>query len=418
MIGGGIYTLAGVILGVAGPLAWISLVLGSVLALITVRSYFILTRKIDAGGVPVTYLVQKRHRNLAGVLAWWLILVYVLAIGVYSFTFGHYFGRALALPEPVIGLVIAGLLASLALLNIVGIKEPAGVQITAVWIELLMLTALAAWGFWHWNPTNLTRGAPGGSVWGILNGMAATFIAFEGFEMIAYDYRELRAPKRIMSKGLAAAVIAVGLAYALVTVGAASLVGADVLIKQKENALAVAGQKAAGNVGLIFVTVAACFSAASAVNATLFSVSRLARSSAERRLMPGIFARCNRKRCPYYSIIFLAIVSAPLAALGSLDLLVETASLAFLLLFSFVNALTYTGTKSHDVLSLTGAIAAAAAAVMVGGRLFSTYPLVLCGFVGICIIVAIAFYATRAFGRRRRGFISVRTEAAREGRGL
>ena len=127
MIGGGIYTLAGVILGVAGPLAWISLVLGSVLALITVRSYFILTRKIDAGGVPVTYLVQKRHRNLAGVLAWWLILVYVLAIGVYSFTFGHYLGRALALPEPVIGLVIAGLLASLALLNIVGIKEPAGV---------------------------------------------------------------------------------------------------------------------------------------------------------------------------------------------------------------------------------------------------------------------------------------------------
>ena len=101
-----------------------------------------------------------------------------------------------------------------------------------------MLTALAAWGFWHWNPTNLTRGAPGGSVWGILNGMAATFIAFEGFEMIAYDHRELRAPKRIMSKGLAAAVIAVGLAYALVTVGAASLVGADVLIKQKENALA------------------------------------------------------------------------------------------------------------------------------------------------------------------------------------
>src|SRR5437763_12640530 len=134
--------------------------------------------------------------------------------------------------------------------------------------------------------------------------MAATFIGFERLELVACDYCELRTPQRIMSKGLAAAVIAVGLAYALVTVGAASLVGADVLIKQKENALAVAGQKAAGNIGLIFVTVAACFSAASAVNATLFSVSRLARSSAERRLMPGTFARCNRKRCPYYSIIF------------------------------------------------------------------------------------------------------------------
>ena len=213
-------------------------------------------------------------------------------MGVYSFTFGHYLGRALGLPEPAIGMMIAGLVALLVWVNIIGIKEPAGVQITAVWIELLMLAALAAWGFWHWNPTNLTKGAPQGSVWGVLNGMAATFIAFEGFEMIAYDYRELRAPKKILSIGLAAAVIAVGLAYALVTVGA------DLLIEQKENALAVAGQKAAGNIGLIFVTVAACFSGASAVNATLFSVSRLVRSAAERHLMPAIFARCSAKNCP------------------------------------------------------------------------------------------------------------------------
>ena len=107
MIGGGIYTLAGVILGVAGPFAWISLVLGSILALITVRSYFKLTRAIDQGGVPVTYLLRKGHRNLAGILSWWLIVVYVLAMGVYSFTFGHYLGRALGLPEALIALAIA-----------------------------------------------------------------------------------------------------------------------------------------------------------------------------------------------------------------------------------------------------------------------------------------------------------------------
>lgn len=323
-------------------------------------------------------------------------------MGVYSFTFGHYLGRALGLPEPAIGMMIAGLVALLVWVNIIGIKEPAGVQITAVWIELLMLAALAAWGFWHWNPTNLTKGAPQGSVWGVLNGMAATFIAFEGFEMIAYDYRELRAPKKILSIGLAAAVIAVGLAYALVTVGAASLVGADLLIEQKENALAVAGQKAAGNIGLIFVTVAACFSAASAVNATLFSVSRLVRSAAERHLMPAIFARCSAKNCPHYSIIFLAMISTPLAAMGSLEMLVETASLAFLLLFCFVNALASTEGKSYDVLSLVGASAAAIAALIVGSRLFTTYPLLLGTFIGICTTIALAFYATRIFRRRRR----------------
>jgi amino acid transporter len=332
-------------------------------------------------------------------------------MGVYAFTFGHYLGRALGLSEPIIGVIVAVLLALLVAINIAGIKEPASVQIAAVWVELLMLAALAGWGFLHWNGANLTKGAPSGTAFGILNGMAATFIAFEGFEMIAYDYRELRAPKRVLSKGLAAAVIAVGLAYALVTVGAASIVGADVLIKQKENALAVAGQKAAGSVGLVFVTIAACFSAASAVNATLFSVSRLARSAAEQRLMPAIFARCNRKSCPQYAIICLGIVSAPLAALASLEMLVEMASLAFLLLFCFVNALAFKATKAFDLVSFAGAVATAVAAVIVGSRLATTYPWVLAGFLAICVTIATAFYITKPLRRAKRRVTSVQSEA-------
>ena len=145
-------TLAGVVLGVAGPLAGISLLLGSILALITVRSYFILTRKIKAEGVPVTYLFENKHPRLAVILSWWLIVVYVLAMGVYSFTFGHYLGRALGLPEPAIGMIIAGMVALLVWVNIIGIKEPASVQITAVWIELLMLAPLRHLGFLALEP--------------------------------------------------------------------------------------------------------------------------------------------------------------------------------------------------------------------------------------------------------------------------
>src|SRR5436309_15777466 len=104
MIGGGIYTLAGVILGVAGPLAWLSLLLGCGLALITVRSYYFLTMRLKEEGVPVTLLVRKGHPRRAVLISWWLIFVYVLAMGVYSFTFGHYLGRALGLSENAIAL--------------------------------------------------------------------------------------------------------------------------------------------------------------------------------------------------------------------------------------------------------------------------------------------------------------------------
>ena len=186
MIGGGIYTLAGVVLGVAGPFAWVSLLIGAILALITVRSYFRLTLRTKGGGVPITYLVETNRRSLAGVLSWWLILVYVLAMGVYSFTFGHYLGRALALSETAISIVVIGLLTTFVVLNIVGIKEPAGVQIAAVWIELLMLAALGArrragsrmhtdlkgdrHGSFPEHPKPLATGPVGGALFGTLWG--------------------------------------------------------------------------------------------------------------------------------------------------------------------------------------------------------------------------------------------------------
>ncbi len=402
LIGGGIYTLAGVILGVAGPLAWLSLLLGCVLALVTVRSYYSLTMRLREEGVPVTLLVREGHPRRAVLVSWWLIFVYVLAVGVYAFTFGHYLGRALGLSEFAIALCTIGLVAILVCINLIGIKEPAGIQITAVWIELLILATLATIGFWRWNPHHLTAGVPAGSLGGVVSGMAATFIAFEGFEMIAYDYRELQTPRRIMGKGVAAAVIAVGLAYALVTVGAGSLVGARTLVAQKENALAVAGAKAGGAVGLVIVTVAACASAASAVNATLFSVARLARASAEQGLLPAAFERCNRRECPHYALIFLGIVSCVVAVVSSLDVLVQTASLAFLVLFGFVNAMEFFESKWRDWIALLGALGAAGAAVVVTRTLAHQYPWVSAGLFAAALLTFLLYKLARSWIRVRR----------------
>jgi amino acid transporter len=375
MIGGGIYTLAGVILGVAGPAAWLSLILGTVLALITVRSYYKLSLRSNEGAVPVTYILGIGQQNIAAMLSWWLVIVYVLAMGVYSFTFGHYVGRALGLTEATIALVTALGLLALVVVNLVGVELPRGVQIAAVWMELSILAALAIFGFVHWNPQNLTAGVPQPSVFGVLSGMAGTFIAFEGFEMISYDYRELKFPHRTMSMGLAAAVFAVGAAYAIVTLGAGSIVGAKTLVEQKENALAVAGAKAAGNIGLIVVTIAACASAASAINSTLFSVARFARSSAQRGLLPGFFSKGNRRDCPHYGVIILGCAAAILAATATLNILVQLASFAFLLLFCFVNGVAFHASGAKPSwLALIGCLSAAAADVIVVRMMIKENP--------------------------------------------
>lgn len=402
MIGGGIYTLAGVIVGRAGPLAWLSLVLGAAIALVTARSYLALTVEIAQEGVPITLLVRQQRYGFASVLSWSLLLVYVLATAVYAYTFGQYIGRALGLPDGSFVWLVVGLVALLVAINLLGVREPARFQIAAVWIELAVLAALAIAGFVRWRPENLVEGVPAGSASGVLVGMAATFIAFEGFEMLAYDVRELRHPRAVLAHALPLAILAVALAYSSVTVGAASLVGASVLVEQKENALAVAGERAAGRLGLVVVTVAACASAASAINATLFSVPRLARAAAASRLVPAVFARTNRRGCPHWGVVLLAASSTALVATASLEPLVQTASLAFLLLFAFVNALAFREATSKRLIPLAGVLGSVGAAIVVAHALARTHPRALLGF-SIAFACCVAAWLLTAVLRRARG---------------
>jgi amino acid transporter len=309
--------------------------------------------------------LREGRTGFARVLAWLLLVVYVLALAVYTFTAGHYLGHALGVSRFVIVLIEIGLVGLLVILNLLHVQHPARVQIGAVWAELSILAALAAVGFWHWRPENLSAGVTNGSVTGVLVATASTFIAFEGFEMLAYDLRELRRPGRTMRRGLPLAVLAVAAAYIVVTLGAASLVGAAALVEQRENALAAAGYAAAGTIGLIVVTIAAVASATSAINATLFSAARLARTSAEHELLPRWCARCNRYDAPGLSILLIAVGALAVTAVIDLDTLVATASLGFLSLFCLVNVVAARSRTRRRWISVAGAAGSALAAIIV-----------------------------------------------------
>jgi amino acid transporter len=365
MIGGGIYTLAGVIVELAGPWAWASILIGALIALATVHSYAHLTLATCTSGVPVTILLREGSRSLARPLAWALLAVYVLSLAVYTFTAGHYFGHALGLGKIGIIVIEVVLVTALAVLNLFHIQHPARVQIAAVWAELSILALLALAGFIHWRPENLSAGVTAGSPRGVIVATASTFIAFEGFEMLAYDLRELERPAPIMRKWVPVAVLVVAMAYLVVTVGATSLVGAEQLVVHRESALAIAGRAAAGPVGLIVVTLAACASATSAINATLFSAARLARTAAKHRLLPTWCGRCNRYEVPAWSVVAIALLSVVLAATSTLDVLVAVASLGFLCLFCLVNVLAVRRSRRGRWIALAGALGSAGAAIVV-----------------------------------------------------
>ena len=367
MIGGGIFSTLGVVIALAGAWAWASFLVGGLIALATAHSYAELTRHHQGAGGVFIYLHDRNHERAARISVWTLLLGYTLTVAVYAYTFGAYLADAVGGPDWIKPAAALVSIAALAGINLLGVKESAGVEVFVVWAKLAILLALAAIGVAHWAPDKLatTAGAAAHSspILGTVVGAASVFMAYEGFQLLAYDYDDMEDADAIIGKGMLGAVAVCIIAYVLVALGAAMLVGADAIIENKEVSLAMAGRAAAGEFGFIAVTVAAVFSTASAINATIFSTARLCRRAAERNEMPKIFDRENARGVPWFGIVLIAAVAAVMALFGGLDPLVNAASFVFLTVFAVVNILAVrreAGTRWVSIVGAAGAVVAAA----------------------------------------------------------
>ncbi len=364
MVGGGIFSVLGVVVSLTGSWAWLSFVLAGAIALLTGLSYVGLARRYGEGGGAFTFLREMDRDNLAGGLSWVLLGGYVLTMSVYAATFGHYVGDVAGFPSWV-GRGLGGLVVVLLMvLNLRGVSDASGFEIVAVWGKLAVLLVVAGFGLARWDPGRLSpTGVEAGPSTALL-AAASVFMAYEGFQLLTYDYEDIRDPERTLPRAVIASILTVIAIYVAVALGAAMLTGADALISKQEIALAEAGRAAMGATGLIAVSGAAAFSTASAINATLFATARLARRVASDGELPRWLERRNAAGVPGRAVALLAVATCALLAVGSLRELVESASLAFLCTFATVNVIAVLELDGRRrVLSLTGAVGAAGAAV-------------------------------------------------------
>ncbi len=146
MIGGGIFSVLGVTVDLAGHLAFGCFVLGGVIALITARSYAVLSVRAGRSGGPFLYLHDAGSSELGAVTAWLLILGYVIALAVYSFTFGHYFANILGAPDVVARVASVGVLVVFFGINLRGVGASALTEDAVVFTKLIVLCGIAAVG--------------------------------------------------------------------------------------------------------------------------------------------------------------------------------------------------------------------------------------------------------------------------------
>ena len=335
MIGGGIFSVLGVAITLAGHLAFGCFVIGGVLAALTAHSYAGLTARVGRSGGPFAALRDEGHAALGGWLLWLLVYGYMVAMAVYSFTFGRYaadaLGGGLWAARACSIAVVAGFLA----LNLRGVHLSSLTEDLVVTTKLVVLAGIGVIGLAQFSAERLAPLVQHG--WGgLFLGAATVFFAYEGFELVTYDRDDMDDPDRTTRRSLLLSVAIVATVYVGVTLGAQMLVGDQRIVARREVAFVAVGQAALGPAGRWIAILGAVFATGSAINATLFSAARLMRDAGNAGDVPRSLAR-ERRGLPVAALLVIAGAGAAMAMLPGITRVIVIGSAAFLAVYTIVN---------------------------------------------------------------------------------
>jgi basic amino acid/polyamine antiporter, APA family len=356
MIGAGIFVLIGIAAGVAGPALLLTFILNGIIAWLTAMSYAELGSCYhDAGGgyLWVKEGLPKWNGFLSGWMSWF---AHAVACSLYALGFGAYFQHVLvefSITMPQWGFfspqkILAASTAILfAYINFRGASETGKignlVTITKIIILLIFtgfgLELIIRQGDWR---TTFSPFMPHG-FGGVFRAMGLTFIAFQGFEVIAQSSEEIKNPKKNIPRAVFFSLIIVIPIYLLVafvamgTVKPEGMTTWDYLAQQKETALVnVARNFFIG--GGVMILIGGLISTISALNATIYSSSRVAFAMGRDRNFPAFFSKVHPKNhTPQWSILISLIIIIIMAVSLPIEDVASAADIMFLLLFLQVN---------------------------------------------------------------------------------
>ena len=341
MVGGGIFSVLGLSVGLAGHAAPIAFALGGIIALLTGWSYARLGLAFRSDGGSFTYLEHAfRQPNIAALGGWLLLTGYIGTLALYAYTFGVYGAVVLgdtAHGSPMQHLLESGVLLTFLGVNLYGVKAAGHTEDVIVLIKVLILSLFAITGLFYVKADHLLPVFNQGEL-GVLMGAALIFVAYEGFELIPNAVNEMEDPERNLPRAILLSILITIAIYVLVSlVAVGNLLPAEI-VKYKEYALAVAAKPFLGHAGFVLIGIGALLSTASAINATLFGTARLGKVMAEDRALLHAFAIRERSRdIPWVSLCIISGITLVFVNLGDLTVISSFASSTFLLIFASIN---------------------------------------------------------------------------------
>ncbi len=360
IVGGGILVLAGAAFQATGPSAILAFAFNGLLAVLTALSFAEMATKFPESGGAYNFAKRVLSVRSAFAVGWVLWFAYIVAGVLYALGFASYAVELLRtlffsdeIPSwlqgrtPVVLIaLVPTLLYSLSL-----IRRASGGGEWATWGKLFVFAILLLGGFWAIFLSDLSETTgklspffPKGMS-GLMQAMGLTFIALQGFDLIAAIAGEIKDPTRTIPRAMllslgAALGVYLPLLFIVSTVGTAP--GENILAmssRDPETLMARAAGVFMGAGGYWMVMAAALLSTLSALQANLLAASRVAQSMAGDRTLPAILGAIHpRFKTPHMAIYASALtLIALLLAVPDLAGAGAAASLIFLIAFALAH---------------------------------------------------------------------------------
>ncbi len=332
VIGGAVFALPASVAALSGRWGVAIIIAVGLVTLMIVATFAEVSSRFDATGGSYLFTRAAFGRFAAFEVGWmqWFTRVTGLAsvINVLVASLGFYWpSLTLGVAR---GILLTGLIATLALINVLGIRQSATFVNTVTIGKLVPLLVFVAVGVFS---LDVLQAVPNTEL--AVSNLSTTALllvfAFGGYEVVPVVAGEARDPRREVPFALIATILLVIPLLAIAQVITMSTLPG---LATSKTPLADAAVRLMGPGGAALITIGALFSTTGNNMGSLLSGSRNLFALAEQKDLPALFGRVHpRFRTPVNSILITAAIALILAVSGTFVTMAAASAISRLILY-------------------------------------------------------------------------------------
>lgn len=339
VLGAGIYSLIGEVVGITGNLSWLAFILASVTGALTGLSYAELSAMYPKSAAEFVYTEEAfKKRILSFILGWIIIFSGILSAATVALAFGSYLSGLIGIPSLFINIIFAVLLiVILSVINLIGIKTSTRTNIIFTLIEASGLIIIIIIGIPSFGTVDYFALPPASTFTAVFSSVALIFFAYIGFEDIANIAEEVKEPHKNLPKAIIYSIIITTVVYCLTAISVVSILDYNSIATSEAPLNAVAAE-VLGPIGGIIMSSIALFATANTVLIMLIVTSRMMYGMARDKALPKGIGKISPKfRTPTIAVVLTMCITIVPILFGDISLVAHATVFGVLINFILVN---------------------------------------------------------------------------------